>query len=64
MPGNAMGSTSSSDTVSRPKNLKRWMPKATITPSTRAMAVAATPALTLSHRALRTAGSFHATLNQ
>ncbi len=64
MPGNARGSTNGSDIVSRPKNLKRWMPKATITPSTSAMAVAATPALMLSHRTLRAAAPFHATPSQ
>ena len=63
MPGRAIGSTNMSETASRPKNRNRWIPKATRVPSTSAIAVATTPALIESQKALRTAGSFHATEN-
>jgi hypothetical protein len=53
MPGSAIGSTTSSDTVSRPKNRYRCTAKATMLPSTRATAVAPRPALTDVHAASR-----------
>ena len=61
IPGSASGSTSSSDTASRPKNRKRWTPKAAAEPSSSAIVVANRPAFTDSHSAERTAGSFQAT---
>src|SRR5262252_10972293 len=63
MPGSARGSTSSSDTASRPKNRNRCTPKAAAEPSSSATAVANRPALTESANAARTCGSCQATEN-
>src|SRR5215208_3634659 len=51
IPGSAIGSTSRNETVSRPKNRKRWTPNAAIDPSTSATTVATAPALSESHSA-------------
>src|SRR5215471_5971012 len=61
MPGSASGSTSSSDTASRPKNRNRCTPNAAAEPSS--TATANRPALTDSTNAARTCGSFQATEN-
>ena len=53
MPGSAIGSTTSSETASRPKNRYRCTANATIVPSTSAMAVAPRPAFTEVHSASR-----------
>src|SRR5689334_18865354 len=63
MPGSASGSTSSSDTASRPKNRNRCTPKAAAEPSSSATAVANSPALSDSTNAARTCGSCQATVN-
>src|SRR5215467_4699702 len=63
MPGSARGSTSSSDTASRPKNRNRCTPNAAAEPSSSATAVASTPALSDSTNAARTCGSCQATPN-
>jgi hypothetical protein len=60
MPGSAIGSTTSSDTASRPKNVNRCTAKETIVPSTSAMAVAPRPALTDCSSAWRAPGLDHA----
>ena len=46
IPGRAMGSTTRKLTLDRPKNLYRATANAAIVPSTRAIAVAPSPALT------------------
>ena len=63
IPGRASGSTSSSETASRPKKRKRCTPKAAAVPSRSATAVANRPALTESQSAECTCGSFQATEN-
>ena len=62
IPGSASGSTSSSDTASRPKKRKRCTPNAAAEPSPSATAVASRPAFTDSHRAAWTWGSFQVTV--
>src|SRR5258705_13755047 len=64
MPGSASGSTSNSDTASRPKKRKRCTANAANEPSASAMNVAASPAFTDNHSESRTSWSCHATLNQ
>jgi len=63
IPGSASGSTSSSETASRPKKRKRCTPNAAAEPSTRATAVAKTAAWSESPSAACTCGSFQATEN-
>src|SRR5205823_13857356 len=63
IPGNAIGSTSRNETVSRPKNRKRCTANADSDPRTSAMAVAPTPALIDSHRDDRTSLLWNATAN-
>ena len=53
MPGSAIGRITRKDTVSRPNQECLWIAKATIEPSTSAMAVAPSPALTEFHSASR-----------
>src|SRR3981081_596586 len=53
IPGSAIGSTSSSETASRPKKRKRSSAKAAIDPSTTAIPVDSRPARTDSHSAWR-----------
>ena len=53
IPGSASGSTSSSETASRPKNRKRCTANAARVPSVSAIAVEIRPARTLSHSAWR-----------
>ncbi|CAM5404514.1 hypothetical protein SANTM175S_09047 [Streptomyces antimycoticus] len=53
MPGSAIGRTSRKDTVRRPKKRWRWTAYAARVPSTRAIAVAASPALSEVSRAWR-----------
>src|ERR671931_1400597 len=55
-PGSASGSTTTNETASRPKKRKRCTAKAAAEPSSRARAVAASPALTDSSKELRTSG--------
>ena len=64
MPGSASGSTRSSETASRPKNLNRWTANAAAEPRTSAMALAANAALSDSVSASRTCSSCQATENQ
>src|SRR5579863_217829 len=61
IPGSARGSTSSSDTVSRPKKRKRCTPAAASEPSSNATAVASRPAFSDSSSAERTCWSCQAT---
>src|SRR5262249_11018192 len=63
-PGKAIGSTSRSETPSRPKNRKLCSPYDTAEPSTRAMPAANSPTFTDSRKAWRTAWSCQATANQ
>ena len=63
MPGSASGSTSSSDTASRPKNRNRCTPNAAAVPSSSAISVANTAARSDSPSAARTCGSCQATEN-
>src|SRR5690242_11703917 len=63
IPGSAIGSTSSSDTASRPKKRKRPTAKAASDPSTTASDVAITPARTESHSAWRISGLFQVEAN-
>src|SRR6266496_5616407 len=56
IPGSASGSTTRNDTASRPKKRKRCTAKAAAEPSSTAMPVAASPALTDSSSELRTSG--------
>src|SRR5215469_6297623 len=63
-PGKAIGSTSRSETPSRPKNRKLCSAYDTAEPSTRATPAANTPTFTDSRKAPRTAGSCQATANQ
>ncbi len=55
-PGSAIGSTISRDTVSRPKNRKRWRASAAMVPSTSATAVAISATSTETTIALRAPG--------
>src|SRR4030088_2433197 len=64
IPGSAIGSTSTSDTASRPKKRKRSTANAAIVPSTIAIAVASSPARTDSHSAWRTSVLFQVEENQ
>src|SRR5262249_35247654 len=63
IPGSESGSTSSSETASRPKNRNRCTPNAAAEPSRSATAVANSPALSDSTNAARTCGSCQATGN-
>ena len=53
MPGSAIGSSSTNETASRPKNRNRWTAKAASVPRTSAIAVAPTAAWSVSHSASR-----------
>src|SRR3981081_126895 len=64
IPGSAIGSTSTSDTASRPKKRKRSTANAAIVPSTIAIAVASSPARTESQSAWRTSALCHVDENQ
>src|ERR671935_136418 len=63
IPGRAIGRTRRNETTSRPKNRKRWTPKAAADPSTSATPVASAPAFNDSTSAARTSGSWNATEN-
>ena len=63
MPGSASGSTRRKDTVSRPKNRKRWTANAARLPSTKARVVAPAAALRELASASRTSGFRQATAN-
>ena len=64
MPGRAIGRSSRNETTSRPKNRNRCTANAASDPSTSAVPVASSPALSDRRSASRTSGSCHATVNQ
>ena len=63
IPGNAIGRMTRNEMISRPKKRERDTASAASVPRMSAMTVAPNAAFTDSHRASRTSGLFHATLN-